>query len=177
MDFQAESPELWEFLGSLRHGELLSGTVASIESFGVFVSLDDGPPHPIFPGVGFVTVAELTWRHIEAISDAVQVGQRVTGEFLQFDTHNAEARLSLKALRPDPFQAFADRTEVGRIMPGVVTKVAPPLGVFVRVEEGIEGLIRIPEEEPGDRPQPGEELTVVVAMVDRQGRRLLLHPA
>lgn len=177
MDYQAECPELWEFLGSLHRGERLSGTVASIEDFGIFVTLDDGPPHPIFPGVGYVSPAELTWRHFESLSDVVQVGQRVTGMFLQFDTRLAEARLSLKGLQPDPFQAFADRTEVGRIMSGIVTKAAPPLGVFVQVEEGIEGLIRIPEEEPDDRPQPGEELTVVVAMVDRQGRRLLLHPA
>ncbi|GEB57069.1 hypothetical protein [Streptomyces gardneri] len=43
---------------------ILSGTVAAIERFGVFVTLDDGPAHPLFPGVGFIVIPELSWRHI-----------------------------------------------------------------------------------------------------------------
>lgn len=74
MDWRAESPELWAFLGSLRLGEVLSGTVTAIESFGVFVALDDGPPHPLYPGVGFITIPELSWRRFKAASDVVQVG-------------------------------------------------------------------------------------------------------
>ncbi|MGW4850215.1 S1 RNA-binding domain-containing protein [Streptomyces sp. NPDC004288] len=73
-----ESPELWTFLKSRRRGEILSGTIAAIERFGVFVALDDGPDHPGFPGVGFITVPELSWQHVEALSDVVQVGQRVS---------------------------------------------------------------------------------------------------
>src|SRR5689334_12747224 len=96
----AEYPELWAFLESLRLGEFLSGTVAAIEPFGVFVALDDGPAHPVFPGVGFVSGAELSWHHFEAVSDVVRVGQRLSCEFLQFDTWNLEARLSLKAGQP-----------------------------------------------------------------------------
>ncbi|MFJ8883848.1 orotidine-5'-phosphate decarboxylase [Streptomyces sp. NPDC102402] len=107
---RAENPELWSFLESLRQDEILSGTVAAIEPFGVFVALDDGPDHPVFPGVGFITTPELSWRRSEAVPDVVRVGLRVTCVFLQFDTWNAEARLSLRAARPDPFQAFADRT-------------------------------------------------------------------
>jgi ribosomal protein S1 len=96
-----EHPEgLWRFLSERRFGEHLSGTVAAIESFGVFVSLDDGPDHPIFPGVGFITYPELSWRHFDSPTDIVQVGQRVTCAFLQHDTWNAEARLSLRALQP-----------------------------------------------------------------------------
>jgi small subunit ribosomal protein S1 len=54
-----EHPELWAFLASLAPGVTLSGTVAAIEPFGVFVALDDGPAHPLFPGVGFITYPEL----------------------------------------------------------------------------------------------------------------------
>jgi small subunit ribosomal protein S1 len=61
-------------------------------------------------GVGFITYPELSWTRFESASDIVQVGQRVTCEFLQFDTWNGEARLSLRALLPDPFEAFADGT-------------------------------------------------------------------
>src|SRR4051795_12291300 len=85
-----ENPDLWAFLKSLRPGEIRSGVVAAIEPFGVFVDLDDGPDHPVFPGVGFISIPELSWRRFDAPSDVVQVGQRVTCEVLQFDTWNGE---------------------------------------------------------------------------------------
>ncbi|MBP2579562.1 ribosomal protein S1 [Streptomyces sp. PvR006] len=110
---------------TLHRGDILSGTVAAIERFGVFVGLDDGPAHPLFSGVGFIVIPELSWRHISAPTDVVHVGQRVSCEFLQFDTYNAEARLSLKALEPDPLRAFADRTLVGQEIRGTVEKTVP----------------------------------------------------
>ncbi|MFF4547685.1 S1 RNA-binding domain-containing protein [Streptomyces sp. NPDC001435] len=179
MGGQSEHPELWAFLDSLHRGELLSGTVAAIERFGVFVSLDDGPDHPVFPGVGFITVPELSWTRLEAASDVVQVGRRVSCEFLQFDTWNLEARLSLRATRPDPFQTFADRTAVGQELHGRITKLVP-FGVFVQVADGIEGLVHLreltpePVESPSDVVQAGDEVTVVVAAIDREQRRLTL---
>ncbi|WP_031151124.1 S1 RNA-binding domain-containing protein [Streptomyces erythrochromogenes] len=174
-----ENPELWAFLKARYRGEILSGTIAAIERFGVFVALDDGPNHPVFPGVGFITIPELSWRHNEAVSDVVQVGQRVSCEFLQFDTWNGEARLSLKAKQPDPFQAFADSVEVGQTLQGQVTKLVP-FGVFVQVADGIEGLVHLQEltSAPVATPQGvvevGDELTVVVTDVDREWRRLAL---
>ncbi|WP_435221170.1 S1 RNA-binding domain-containing protein [Streptomyces sp. Tue6028] len=174
-----EHPELWAFLKARQRGEMLSGTVAAIERFGVFVALDEGPEHPVFPGVGFITIPELSWRRIEAVSDVVQVGQRVSCEFLQFDTWNGEARLSLRATRPDPFQAFADSVAVGRALRGQVTKLVP-IGVFVRVADGIEGLVHLeelawtPVATPEDVVEVGDEVTVVVTEVDRERRRLAL---
>ncbi|MFD7256708.1 S1 RNA-binding domain-containing protein [Streptomyces sp. NPDC059874] len=179
MDWQAECPELWAFLESLQRGENLSGTVAAIEPFGVFVALDDGPQHPIFPGLGLITMPELSWRRFEAASDVVQVGQRVSGEFLQFDTHNAEARLSLRATQPDPFQTFADCTAVGQELRGSVTKMVP-FGVFVQVADGIEGLVHLrdltsaPAEGPEEVVQVDDVVTVIVTEVDREERRLSL---
>jgi ribosomal protein S1 len=163
-----EHSELDAFLSSLRPGEMLSGTVAAIERFGVFVQLDDGPRHPVFAGVGFVTVPELSWRHIESIFDVVRPGQRVTGEFLQYDTWNMEARLSLRATQPDPFQDFAAVTAVGQELRGRVTKLVP-FGVFVEVADGVEGLVPVP-----DFAQVGDEVTVVAAEIDRVRRRLSL---
>ncbi|WP_348538493.1 S1 RNA-binding domain-containing protein [Streptomyces sp. 4R-3d] len=77
------------------------------------MALDDGPVHPVFPGVGFITIPELSWRRIEAVSDVVRVGQRVSCEFLQFDTWNGEARLSLRATEPDPFGGVRRRRHGG----------------------------------------------------------------
>ncbi|WP_432014102.1 S1 RNA-binding domain-containing protein [Streptomyces sp. HD1123-B1] len=174
MSRPVETPELRTFLESLRRGEPLSGTVAAIERFGVFVALDDGPDHPVFPGVGFITIPELTWLRVASAAEVVEVGQRVTGEFLQFDTWNMEARLSLRAMRPDPFQTFADRVEVGARLSGRVTKLVP-FGVFVRVADGIEGLVRHGEHTgPQATVRPGDEVTVTVTDVDRERRRLAL---
>ncbi|MFD3643678.1 S1 RNA-binding domain-containing protein [Streptomyces griseus] len=178
MDWQSESPELWAFLETLHRGDILSGTVAAIERFGVFVALDDGPAHPLFPGVGFIVVPELSWRHIDAITDVVHVGQRVSCEFLQFDTYNAEARLSLKAMEPDPLRAFADRT-VGQEIRGTVEKTVP-IGVFVELGDGFVGLV--PSREIDGRPavspvedlEAGEEITVVVTEIDVPTRRIFL---
>ncbi|WP_262063253.1 S1 RNA-binding domain-containing protein [Streptomyces sp. STR69] len=177
-----ENPELWAFLTSRRPGEVLSGTVAAIERFGVFVSLDDGPDHPVFPGVGFITIPELSWRRIDAVSDVVRVGQHVSCEFLQFDDWNGEARLSLRAMQPDPFAVFAEGVAVGRTLRGQVTRVIP-FGVFVRIADGIEGLVHLREltEMPVDTAEGilhvGDELAVVVTEVDRGRRRVVLSPA
>ncbi|HEX8864282.1 MAG TPA: S1 RNA-binding domain-containing protein [Lentzea sp.] len=161
-----EHPELDAFLSSLRPGELLSGTIAAIEPFGVFVQLDDGPPHPVFPGVGFVAVPELSWAHVDAISDVVEVGQRVVGEFFQYDTGHLEARLSLRATQPDPLRAFADTVALGQELRGRVTK-AVPFGVFVRVADGVEGLVPLPA-----LGQEGDEVVVVLTGIDRERRRV-----
>ncbi|MFG3193197.1 S1 RNA-binding domain-containing protein [Streptomyces omiyaensis] len=178
MDWQSESPELWAFLETLHRGDILSGTVVAIERFGVFVALDDGPAHPLFPGVGFIAIPELSWRHIYAPTDVVHVGQRVSCEFLQFDTYHAEARLSLKALEPDPLRAFAGRT-VGREIRGTVEETVP-IGVFVELGDGFVGLI--PSKEIDGRPavspveglEAGEEITVIVTEIDLPTRRIFL---
>ncbi|TRV81056.1 S1 RNA-binding domain-containing protein [Streptomyces sp. 130] len=188
MNWQAESPELWTFLGSLHRGEILTGTVASIERFGVFVALDEGPAHPVFPGVGFLTAPELSWRPLRDPEDIVRVGQRVTCEFLGFDTHNAEARLSLRALQADPFAALAYRTEVGHILRGTVTAVRS-IGVFVDVGDGVVGLVPFREnyglaEVPGlpssarsDDFEAGADITIAVLDIDLPRRRLLFAQA
>ncbi|MGW6413781.1 S1 RNA-binding domain-containing protein [Streptomyces sp. NPDC055055] len=106
------------------------------------------------------------------------VGQRVSCAFLQFDTYNAEARLSLRALEPDPLQAFADRTAVGQELRGAVEKVLP-FGIVVGLGHGIAGLV--PFRVPG-RPvvspvkdfEVGEKVTVVVTEIGLPTRRVLL---
>lgn len=171
-----ENPELWAFLKTLRAGEILSGQIGSIERFGVFVALDDGPDHPVFPGVGFITIPELSWRHFETASDVVQVGQRVRCEFLQFDTTNGEARLSCERHSLTHSDLRRDH-HGGAGAAGRVTKLVP-FGVFVQVTNDIEGLVHLqeltwtPVEAPEAVVQVGDEITVVVTEIDRERRRL-----
>ncbi|GIE91468.1 S1 RNA-binding domain-containing protein [Actinoplanes regularis] len=174
-----ENPQLWAFLKALHRGQRLSGTVATIERFGVFVDLDDGPKHPTFPGVGFITMPELSWLTFEDPSEVIAAGQHVTCEVLAFDTTNGEARLSLRATQPDPFLDFAHTFQVGQILHGSVTKLVP-FGAFVRVKDGIEGLIHLSElsttpiETPDQAVQIGDEVIVTITEIDLLRRRLAL---
>ncbi|GAA2693013.1 S1 RNA-binding domain-containing protein [Actinoplanes palleronii] len=171
---ESENPELWAFLEALRPEQLLTGTVAAIERFGVFVDLDEGPKHPTFPGVGFITMPELTWRWFTDASEIISVGERVTCEFLQFDTTNGEARLSLRATQPNPFQQFAAAVRPGQVLRGPVTKLVP-FGVFVRVADGIEGLIHLNDLATAPETiQVGDEVTVTILEIDPPRRRVVL---
>ncbi|MDK8238711.1 S1 RNA-binding domain-containing protein, partial [Actinomyces urogenitalis] len=87
---------------------------------------------------------ELSWKHIDHPSEVVEVGQPVTVEVLDVDMDRERVSLSLKATQEDPWQSVARTHAIGQIVPGRVTKLVP-VGAFVRVEDGIEGLVHISE--------------------------------
>ena len=133
---QTQSEVRSEFLHQLQKGQVRKGVVSSIVNFGAFVDLG---------GVdGLVHVSELSWKHIAHPSEVVAVGDEVTVEVLDVDLDRERVSLSLKATMEDPWRVFARTHAVGQIVPGKVTKLVP-FGAFVRVEEGIEGLVHISE--------------------------------
>ncbi|MFC6019248.1 S1 RNA-binding domain-containing protein [Plantactinospora solaniradicis] len=170
-----EDQVLRAYLLGIRRGEILTGTVAEVHNFGVFVDLDGEPDH--HRGTGFIRVPELSWTHIGHPSDVVAVGQRVTVEVLEADTRRGQVAVSLKALQEDPLIRFAER--VGEVVRGPVTKLAP-VGVFVRVADGIEGLVPVSDLSGGPvgaREQGvrvGDELRVEIRDVDPERRRVRL---
>jgi small subunit ribosomal protein S1 len=124
------------FLNDLERGQIRKGVVSSIVNFGAFIDLG---------GVdGLVHVSELSWKHIEHPSEVVEVGQEVTVEVLEVDNDRERVSLSLKATQEDPWQVFARNHAIGQYIPGKVTKIVP-FGAFVRVADGIEGLVHISE--------------------------------
>src|SRR5690625_5286836 len=133
---QTQSEVRTTFLQKLQKGQVRPGVVSSIVNFGAFVDLG---------GVdGLVHVSELSWKHIDHPSEVVEVGQEVTVEVLDVDMDRERVSLSLKATQEDPWQVFARTHALGQIVPGKVTKLVP-FGAFVRVEDGIEGLVHISE--------------------------------
>jgi len=145
--------------------------VSSIVNFGAFVDLG---------GVdGLVHVSELSWKHIDHPSEVVEVGQEVTVEVLDVDMDRERVSLSLKATQEDPWQQFARTHQIGQVVPGKVTKLVP-FGAFVRVDEGIEGLVHISElaerhvEIPEQVVQVGDEIFVKVIDIDLDRRRISL---
>jgi small subunit ribosomal protein S1 len=126
-----------------------------------------------------VHVSELSWKHIDHPSEVVEVGQEVTVEVLDVDMDRERVSLSLKATQEDPWQAFARTHAIGQVVPGRVTKLVP-FGAFVRVAEGIEGLVHISElaerhvEIPEQVVNVGDEIYVKVIDIDLERRRISL---
>ncbi len=133
---QSQSASRSTFLQDLVKGQIRTGVVSSIVNFGAFIDLG---------GVdGLVHVSELSWKHIEHASEVVEIGQEVTVEVLEVDQDRERVSLSLKATQEDPWQLFARTHAIGQYAPGKVTKLVP-FGAFVRVADGIEGLVHISE--------------------------------
>jgi small subunit ribosomal protein S1 len=128
---------------------------------------------------GLVHVSELSWKHIEHASEVVEVGQEVTVEILEVDLDRERVSLSLKATQEDPWQVFARTHAIGQVAPGKVTKLVP-FGAFVRVADGIEGLVHISElsgkhvELAEQVVSVGEEVFVKIIDIDLERRRISL---
>jgi small subunit ribosomal protein S1 len=168
---QTQSEVRSEFLGQLAKGQVRHGVVSSIVNFGAFVDLG---------GVdGLVHVSELSWKHIDHPSEVVEVGQEVDVEVLDVDLDRERVSLSLKATQEDPWRQFARTHAIGQVVPGRVTKLVP-FGAFVRVDEGIEGLVHISElaerhvELPEQVVNVGDEIMVKVIDIDLERRRISL---
>ncbi len=171
---QTQSESRSTFLNNLQKGQVRKGVVSSIVNFGAFVDLG---------GVdGLVHVSELSWKHIEHASEVVEVGQEVTVEILEVDLDRERVSLSLKATQDDPWQVFARTHAIGQVAPGKVTKLEP-FGAFVRVAEGIEGLVHISElsgkhvELAEQVVSVGDEVFVKVVDIDLERRRISLSQA
>ena len=168
---QTQSQSRTEFLNQLQKGQVRTGVVSSIVNFGAFVDLG---------GVdGLVHVSELSWKHIDHPGEVVEVGDEVTVEVLEVDFERERVSLSLKATQEDPWQAFARTHTINQVVPGVVTKLVP-FGAFIRVHEGIEGLVHISElaerhvEIPEQVVQVDDELFVKIIDIDLERRRISL---
>jgi small subunit ribosomal protein S1 len=168
---ESQSEGRKKFLESLQKGERRKGTVSSIVNFGAFVDLG---------GVdGLVHVSELSWKHVDHPGEVVTVGQEVEVEVLDVDLERERVSLSLKATQEDPWKEFERMYQAGEIIEGQVTKLVP-FGAFVRVAQGIEGLVHISElsdqhvESPEAVLSVGDTVRVKVIDVDISRRRISL---
>jgi small subunit ribosomal protein S1 len=160
-----------ELLGELSKGQIRKGVVSSVVAFGAFVDLG---------GVdGLVHVSELTWGHVDHPSEVVRVGQEVMVEVLDIDQTRGRVSLSRKATMEDPWRRFARLHGIGQLLPGKVTRLVP-FGVFVRLDEGIEGLVHVSEladhriEQPEQVVSAGLDVTVMIIDLDVERRRVAL---
>ena len=142
-----------ELFSSLQVGQKVTGTVRSIAPFGVFVDLG---------GIdGLVHKSELSWNKVNNPEAGYQVGEEVEAEVIDINHERGRISLSIRRLQPDPWHSTVADFKVGDIIDGTVTKLVN-FGAFVRVRDGLEGLIHISElshqrvAHPGDVVHEGQ---------------------
>ena len=162
----------WEELG-LKHpiGSQVKGKVKSITDFGVFVEIE--------PGIdGLVHISDLSWtKKIRHPSEVVKKGDELEATVLGIDVENERVSLGVKQLTTDPWNTVAERYPLNTRIHGKVSSVAD-FGVFVEIEEGIEGLIHISQlsnervEKPSSLYKVDDELDALVVQLDPKERRI-----
>ncbi|MCV0404107.1 MAG: 30S ribosomal protein S1 [Chloroflexi bacterium] len=158
-----------ELFSSLETGQKVTGVVRSIAPFGVFVDLG---------GIdGLVHKSELSWNKVNNPETAHQIGEEVEAEVIDINHERGRISLSIRRLQPDPWQESVAKYKIGDVIEGTVTKLVN-FGAFVRVEEGLEGLIHISElsnqrvAHPGDVVQEGQAIKLRIISLDSERHRL-----
>jgi small subunit ribosomal protein S1 len=169
------TPQPWESLDqNLNAGDKIKGKVVVLTDYGAFVE--------VIPGVeGLIHVSEMSWsQHLRSPQDFLKVGDEVETVILSIDRDEHKMSLGLKQLTPDPWGAILSKYPVGSKHKAKVRNFTN-FGVFVELEEGVDGLIHISDlswnkkvKHPAEFTKIGEELDVVVLEVDVENRRLSL---
>ena len=152
-------------------GSIIKGPVRNVTDFGIFVGIEEGID-------GLVHISDLHWtKKIKHPSELYKKGDIVEAKVLGINVENARFSLGVKQLTTDPWKIIADRYPVGSKVKGQVTSV-PDFGVFVRIEEGVEGLIHVSQlstervEKPSTLFKVGDEVEAEVMNIDPAERKI-----
>jgi small subunit ribosomal protein S1 len=165
----------WEALDEeLKIGDHVKGKVVVIADYGAFVEVEEGVE-------GLIHVSEMSWStHLRSAQDFVEVGQEVEAQILTLDREDRKMSLGMKQLTPDPWTDITSKYPVGSRHSGIVRNFTN-FGIFVELEEGIDGLIYISDlswtkkiKHPSEFCEIGYKLDVVVLELDVEGRKLSL---
>ena len=156
---------------SLEKGQEIDGTIRSIVDFGLFVDIGGFE--------GLVHRSEIAWKDLPVPPAEYKVGDELRVKVIDFDREKGKVSLSVKRLRPNPWEGISDRYPVGAQVTGTVVSVTD-FGAFVELEQDVEGLVHVSElswghpESPKDVVSEGDEVTVVVLNCDDAARRISL---
>ena len=169
------TPHPWEALDpNLKVGDKVKGRVVVMADYGAFVE--------IAPGVeGLIHVSEMSWsQHLRSAQEFMKVGDEVEAVILTLDREERKMSLGIKQLTPDPWENIETKYPVGTKCTAKVRNFTN-FGVFVEIEEGIDGLIHISDlswtkkvKHPGEFTRVGADIDVVVLEIDKENRRLSL---
>jgi len=165
----------WDALNAeLKIGDKVTGEVVVIADYGAFVEVSEGVE-------GLIHVSEMSWStHLRSAQDFVKVGDKVEAQILTLDRDERKMSLGIKQLHPDPWTDITKKFPVGSTHTGTVRNYTN-FGVFVELEEGIDGLVYISDlswtkkiKHPSDFVTVGDSLEVQVLELDVEGRKLNL---
>lgn len=154
-------------LNEIAVNDVREGTVTSVCDFGIFVDIGGAD--------GLVHLSELSWSRVRHPSDAYKVGDSTKVMILNIDTEHRRIALSIKRTQTEPWAAVAEAFSVNQVVQGTVTQIAP-FGAFVRMSEGVEGLIHSSELTGAAvaAVSEGAAVTVRIIRVDIPRRRIAL---
>jgi len=169
------TPHPWDSLSAdLKVGDTVKGKVVVIADYGAFIE--------ILPGVeGLIHVSEMSWsQHLRTAHDFLKVNEEVDAVILTLDREERKMSLGIKQLKPDPWANIATKYAVNTKHTAIVRNFTN-FGIFVELEEGVDGLIHISDlswskkiKHPAEFTKIGETIEVVVLEVDVENRRLSL---
>jgi len=156
-------------LNELQVGQIRGGVVSNICSFGAFIDLGGAD--------GLAHISELSWSRVESPEEVLKAGQKVDVYVLSLDREEKKIALSLRRATKDPWEALEQRYQANQVIEGEVTKLAP-FGVFVRLEEGVEGLAHASDlgDTALDSLHEGDKGQFRILSVDVARRRIRLAP-
>ena len=169
------TPHPWEALDpNLKVGDKVKGKVVVMADYGAFVEIAQGVE-------GLIHVSEMSWsQHLRSAQEFLKVGDEVEAVILTLDREERKMSLGIKQLTPDPWEGIETKYPVGTKCKAKVRNFTN-FGVFVEIEEGIDGLIHISDlswtkkvKHPSEFTQIGAEIDVVVLEIDKDNRRLSL---
>jgi small subunit ribosomal protein S1 len=169
------TPHPWDSLdANLKVGDTVKGKVVVLADYGAFIEIATGVE-------GLIHVSEMSWsQHLRSAQEFLKVGDEIEAEILTLDRDERKMSLGIKQLKSDPWDAIETKYSIGSKHKASVRNFTN-FGVFVEIEEGVDGLIHISDlswtkkiKHPAEFTQIGEEIDVVVLEIDKENRRLSL---
>ena len=169
---EANSADREALIKTLDTGKEIEGIVKNLADYGAFVDLG---------GIdGLLHITDISWQRVNHPSEKLSIGDKITVKILSYDKENMRVSLGLKQLTPSPWDNISERLPMGKKVSGVVSNLTD-YGAFVRIEEGVEGLVHVSEMDwtnanarPSKFVKLGQEVDVVVLDVQESKHRISL---
>ena len=174
LSLKQTSPNPWEKLREkYQVGTIVKGTVRNITNFGVFIGIEEGID-------GLVHVSDISWKHrVTHPSEYFKKGQEVEAVVLNVDIENEKFSLGIKQIEKNPWEDLAQKYATGSVVTGKITNFTD-FGIFVEIEEGIEGLVHISEisqkrvKTSSELYAVGDTVSAIVKSIDTKSKKIRL---
>jgi 4-hydroxy-3-methylbut-2-enyl diphosphate reductase len=161
-----------EAYAKLKEGDVVAGRVTRLAGFGAFVAVGEAVE-------GLLHVSEIAWERVQDPAERLRVGEELQVQIIKLDREANRISLSLKALHPHPWSGVSERFPEGSIVSGKVVRLTP-FGAFIRLAEGIDGLVHVSQladrriNRPEEAVAVGQEIKAKVLKVDEENKRISL---